>query len=105
MPDHFHVLLTPAGITLERAVQFIKGGFSFRVKKELGLNIEVWERGYVDHRIRDENDYRGHVEYIWENPVVAGMVRSAEEYAYSSAHAGFEMDACPQGLKPEFLGV
>jgi REP element-mobilizing transposase RayT len=29
MPDHIHVLLTPAEeISLERAMQFIKGGFS-----------------------------------------------------------------------------
>src|SRR5207244_6788874 len=53
MRDHFHLLLTPTGISLEKAMQFIKGGFSYRVKKELGWNCEVWERGYVDHRIRD----------------------------------------------------
>ena len=29
MPDHFHAILTPTGITLKRAVQFMKGGFSF----------------------------------------------------------------------------
>ncbi|MGB6677366.1 MAG: transposase, partial [Terriglobales bacterium] len=36
MPDHFHLLLTPIhGLTLERAMQLIKGGFSYRVGKEL----------------------------------------------------------------------
>lgn len=31
MPDHFHLLLTVGSeMTIERAVQFIKGGFSFR---------------------------------------------------------------------------
>lgn len=102
MPDHFHMLLTPVEIPLERAVQLIKGGFSYRVKKELGSNIEIWSRGYVDHRIRDENDYRQHVEYIHQNPVEARIVVSAKDYPYSSAHAGFEVDACPQGLKPRF---
>lgn len=43
MPTHFHLLLTPSGITLERVMQFIKGGFSYRTKKDLALNIEVWE--------------------------------------------------------------
>ena len=34
MPNHFHALLTPLSpVTLEKAVQFIKGGFSFRAKK------------------------------------------------------------------------
>jgi putative transposase len=33
MPDHIHALLTPAAeISLERAMQFIKGGFSYRLK-------------------------------------------------------------------------
>src|SRR5690348_15923637 len=35
MPDHFHVLITIGqDITIERAVQFIKGGFAFRAGKE-----------------------------------------------------------------------
>jgi putative transposase len=35
MPDHFHVIITPShDIPLERAVQFIKGGFSYRVKRK-----------------------------------------------------------------------
>jgi putative transposase len=32
MPDHFHLLITPT-LTLERALQLIKGGFSFRPKE------------------------------------------------------------------------
>jgi putative transposase len=33
MPDHVHVLLTPAhDVSLEKALQFMKGGFSFRLK-------------------------------------------------------------------------
>jgi REP element-mobilizing transposase RayT len=38
MPDHFHLLLTvECGMTIERAVQFVKGGFAFRAGRELGL--------------------------------------------------------------------
>lgn len=101
MPNHVHLLFTPLEIALERAVQLIKGGFSYRVKKELGLNCEVWERGYVDHRIRDPNDYAQHVDYIRQNPVEVRLVNVPEEYPYSSAHGEFELDACPQGLKPK----
>jgi putative transposase len=33
MPDHFHLIVTPAGdVSLEKAIQYIKGGFSFRAK-------------------------------------------------------------------------
>ena len=35
MPDHIHLLLTPAPeVSLEKAIQFIKGGFSFRLEKQ-----------------------------------------------------------------------
>jgi putative transposase len=34
MPDHFHILMTLGReISIERAVQFIKGGFAFRAGK------------------------------------------------------------------------
>ncbi|MGH9607340.1 MAG: transposase [Terracidiphilus sp.] len=56
MPDHFHLLVSPSG-SLERAIQLIKGGFSYRAKKELGSNAEIWRRGFADHRIRHVEDY------------------------------------------------
>jgi len=102
MPDHFHVVMTPIG-SLQRAVQFIKGGFSFRAKKELGSNMEVWQKGFSDHRIRDAEDYERHVHYIHFNPVRKHLCDKPSEYVYSSAHPGFELDAPPQGLKPGFL--
>jgi len=51
MPDHFHLLITPLS-TLERALQLIKGGFSFRAKKELGFLGEIWEKSFYDRRVR-----------------------------------------------------
>ena len=104
MPDHFHVLFTPL-TSLEKAVQFIKGGFSYRAKKELGSSLEIWQNGFSDHRIRDAGDYRLHVVYVRENPVRKGLCEKAEDYPYSSAHAGFDLDSVPQGLKPKVLGA
>jgi len=103
MPDHFHVLITPL-TSLEKAVQFIKGGFSFRARKELGSNMEVWQKGFQDHRIRDAGDWAVHVSYIHNNPVKERFCERPDEFLYSSAHTGFELDAVPQGLKPQNLG-
>ena len=48
MPDHFHLLLTPIPpVTIEKAVQFIKGGFSYRAKKELGFAGEIWQTSFM----------------------------------------------------------
>src|SRR3954468_16971568 len=99
MPDHIHVLLTPK-TSLEKAVQFIKGGFSYRGKKEVGSNLEIWQKGFSDHRIRDAGDYHLHAIYVRQNPVRKGLCERAEEYEYSSASSVFELDRTPQGLKP-----
>lgn len=100
MPNHFHALLTPAAETsLEKCVQYIKGGFSFRAKKELGFAGEVWQAGYNEHRVKDARDYREHVQYICENPVRAGMCGSPKEYEYSSARGKFEVDPAPEHFR------
>jgi len=82
MPDHIHLLLTPQGITIERAMGLIKGGFSHR----MGSKLPVWQRGFTDHRVRDRNDFETRRNYIHQNPVRAGIVELCELYPYSSAY-------------------
>ena len=101
MPDHFHLLLGPKPtVALERAMQFIKGGYSHRFMKEIGSRMEIWERSFTNHRVRDEADFEKHRSYIHLNPVRAGLVKLPKDYPYSSAHPGFSLDEAPQRLKP-----
>lgn len=102
MPDHFHLLLTPI-LTLERALQLIKGGFSFRARKELGFSGEIWETSYYDRRVRDREEYLAFEKYVRKNPVRRGLARTAEEYRYCSTGCGLRLDAVPQRLKPSSL--
>jgi len=96
MPDHVHLIITPAaGISLERAVQFIKGGFSHRLGRG-----SIWQASFTNHRIRDYEDYERHREYVWLNPVRARLVARAEEYPFSSAAGRVRLDPVPRGLKP-----
>jgi putative transposase len=99
MPDHFHLLITPT-LTLERAMQLINGGFSFRAKRELGFGGEIWEKSYHDRRVRDWQEYCAFRQYIQLNPVKKGLAGTVEEYLYSSARTGMVLDAPPQRLKP-----
>ena len=85
---------------LEKAVQFLKGGFSYRAKKELGYLHEVWHKSFNEHQITDAHDYEKHRQYVYRNPVKRGLSPTPEEYAYSSANPRFEMDTMPQWLKP-----
>jgi putative transposase len=103
MPDHFHLLLTvECGMTIERAVQFIKGGFAFRAGRELGFIAPVWQRGFSEVRSLDSEAFRRSGDYIRNNPVARHLAYAAEEYPHSSAYPGFETDVAPQGLKPDF---
>lgn len=77
MPDHIHLLVTPApDVSIEKAMQFIKGGFSFRLRSKLG----VWQSGYTKRRIEGAQDYANHAIYIHENPVRAHMCERAEDF-------------------------
>ena len=100
MPEHVHVLLTPAAdVTLERAVQLIKGSYSHAFGMEYGKHREVWQRGFSDHRIRDAEDFERHRQYIRQNPVVRGLIERVEEYRYSSAYPGFKLDLWTSAAK------
>jgi putative transposase len=99
MPDHLHAMITPI-TSLEKAVQFIKGGFSYRAKKELRSNLEVWQKGFADHRVRDAGDYRLLAIYVAQNPVRKHLCELAERYAYSPSGGHYELDDAPQWLKP-----
>ena len=92
MPDHVHLLLTPAHeVSLEKVMQLIKGGFSFRLKSK----TDVWERSYDSRRIQDASDFNGRLHYIHQNPVRAFKVTSAELYPFSSATRHAQLDPMP----------
>ncbi len=103
MPDHVHLLLTlDERITIERAMQFIKGGFSYRLKKDSGYAGEVWQGGFSEVRIEDKDSFEQHKKYIAENPVKAGLVKSAEDYPFCFTYLARQKR---QGLKPSDNGA
>jgi len=82
MPDLFHALITPApDVSREEAMQFIKGGFSFRLKSKM----DVWMGGFNESQIMSAEKFASCVRYIEENPVRRGLVSTPEEFQFSSA--------------------
>ena len=72
MPDHIHLLLIiradeygrpMVAPTISRVVQQLKG----YITKHIGSSI--WQKLFVDHVIRNRQDYEEHVKYIYENPM------------------------------------
>jgi len=104
MPDHVHLLITPT-VTLERAMQLIKGGYSHAFGTDVGRKNEVGQRGFTDHRIRDAADFELHRGYIHQNPVKRGLVMKASEYRYCSAYPGFRLDGWPLAVPASNLSM
>jgi putative transposase len=100
MPNHLHLLLTPRESKLEKCMQFIKGNFSYRAKKELSFVGSVWQGSYYDRRVRTPEEYHADQHYIHQNPVTAGLCPRREDWPWSSAAAQHALDDVPEGLKP-----
>jgi putative transposase len=87
MPDHLHLLVTVrSGMTIEKAMQFVKGKYSYRLKKELGYLGEVWQRGFSEARADDGAKFLQCSEYISLNLVKAGLADSPDEYPFCFRH-------------------
>jgi len=98
MPDHVHLLITvDRSMSVEKVMQLIKGGCSYRVKKEYGYQGEVWQRGLSDVRVEDRMSFLRYREYIAENPVRRGLVDSPEMFPYCFTYLARQKAA---GAKP-----
>jgi putative transposase len=96
LPEHLHCIWTlpPEDTDFSTRWRLIKSNFSRRCNKETNLvstasrakNSEqaIWQRRFWEHMIRDDEDFRRHVEYIHYNPVKHGMVKAPMDWEYSS---------------------
>lgn len=76
MPNHLHLIITATRVTLERAMQLIKGGFSYRAERELNFSSEIWEPSFQDRRVRDFAEFQAFRRYIHLNPVKRDYVKN-----------------------------
>jgi putative transposase len=99
MPDHLHLLITPGyEMSLEKAIQLIKGGSSFLINKSRGAKMEIWQSGFHDWTIRDGVDFEAKAQYIRANPVVAKLVERCEDWGFGSASGRFRLDPKPERI-------
>jgi len=86
MPNHVHVLIeTWVGYPLDKVLHSWKSFTAQEANKVLKLTGAFWGREYYDRFMRDERHFAQTVTYIEQNPVKAGLVKSAEAWPFSSA--------------------
>ncbi len=83
MPDHLHLLLqgTSENSRLDRFMQQFKQITSYHFKQQAGASL--WHRSYHDRVLRHEEALSDVANYIWHNPVRAGLMHSREDYPFS----------------------
>ncbi len=96
LPEHLHTIWSlPNGDTdYPKRWSLIKSGFSRQLPATEWISESrqrrgergIWQRRYWEHLIRDESDYRHHVDYIHYNPVKHGYVEQVADWPYSSFH-------------------
>jgi putative transposase len=80
MPDHIHLLVE--GISQESDFRWLlkslkqSSGQTFAAR----ARQQLWQEGYYDRVLREDDDVKAVARYIIENPVRAGLVRSPLEY-------------------------
>ena len=96
LPDHLHCVWTlpPGDADFSRRLRLIKGRFSRRVplaewisptRRARGERA-VWQRRFWEHCVRDERDYRFHVDYVHLNPLKHGWVQAVRDWPFSTFH-------------------
>lgn len=48
--------------------------------------MNLWQRRFWEHAIRDEKDMARHFDYIHYNPVKHGFVKSPADWPYTTFH-------------------
>ncbi|MDO8329473.1 MAG: transposase [Fluviicoccus sp.] len=101
MPEHLHCIWTlpDDDHDFSRRWRLIKTRFShqlpyqddelFTQSRESKAERGIWQRRFWEHRIRDEADFKAHVDYIHFNPVKHGWVISEADWPYSSLHRNY----------------
>lgn len=88
MPDHVHLLIRPTKKDTENwhplpsILQKIKGGTAREINIVEHMSGTLWQKESFDRLIRNEHELLEKWEYIWNNPIKAGLVDSIVEYPF-----------------------
>jgi REP element-mobilizing transposase RayT len=93
MPNHVHVLWTPA-VSLPELIRSVKGPTARSANQLLGrAGKPFWQEEYFDRIVRTEDEFSQIRRYIEWNPVKAALVSNPEDFPWSSAFAGLKSRA------------
>ena len=84
MPEHVHFFCKAEldAKALPTSMQRWKEWSSKRMARELNLSGRIWQEEFFDHVLRSSESYSQKWDYVKENPVRAGLVKSSDEWPW-----------------------
>lgn len=79
MPDHFHWLMQLNDESLAQVVGRVRGICARRIGRR------IWQKGFHDRAVREEEDLKALARYVIANPIRAGLVDSVGDYPHWDA--------------------
>ncbi|MDY2943248.1 MAG: type IIL restriction-modification enzyme MmeI, partial [Paludibacteraceae bacterium] len=99
MPNHVHVLIEVLpGYSLSTILHTWRSFTAHEANKVLQRTGEFWMEEYYDRYVRDIDHFNNAVRYIESNPIKAGLVSCAGDYAYCSVGDGWHTSGA--GVSP-----
>ena len=85
MPDHLHLLVegTSDAANLVAFAHGLKQRTAYRYRR--GHDEALWQKGYYEHVIRDDEATLDVARYILANPVRAGLVLEPHDHPFSGS--------------------
>ena len=80
MPDHMHWLIELQHSTLQSLMQRVKSRSAKAINQMQGTQGRVWQKGFHDHAVRQEEELITLARYVVANPLRAGLVRRIGDY-------------------------
>ena len=101
MGNHLHVIYTAMGEHAPHDIHHSwKSYTAHQANKILNRTGTFWESEGFDHLVRSIEDLEWFIEYVENNPVVAGLCRSKEDWRWSSAGTAWDPLDCGAGVSP-----
>ena len=82
MPDHVHILVQDDDLI--GMVRIFKGRMTPK-SRLLEPSRKLWQKSFHDHILRKEESVLNVADYIWQNPVRAGLVDHPSQYIWSGS--------------------
>jgi REP element-mobilizing transposase RayT len=85
MPDHLHWLFVLNHSFVSELIRRVKGSSAYAINLHRGHHNKVWQKGFHDHAIGQDEDIKAVARYVIAKPLRAGLVENIGDYPFWDA--------------------